>query len=211
MRVLLFLLIIIFVVTSFIFFSSDLKYYCGNIRDSIIVVAFRGTASSTNLKTDFNWGQETLPEHFINDQPEFRIDINSSPHVLDAESGSRSKVLRMKRDSNQGAGVNYLRSAPIARLFHSLVHSGFIKAYATIRDEIMEKVIEVMTRQMNNALDRSSADTKEGKKVAFIMPKIYVTGELILTFLAYSGLKFIYLINLQSNFTAGHSLGGSRK
>ena len=39
------------------FVSSNLSSQVDGEEDSIIVVAFRGTASSTNVKTDFNFNQ----------------------------------------------------------------------------------------------------------------------------------------------------------
>jgi hypothetical protein len=59
------------------------------------------------------------------------------------------------------------------------VHSGFIEAYNLVRDEIIEKVIEVLERQIDKAIDRCHDDDDgnniEGT-VPFVLPKIYVTG-----------------------------------
>lgn len=72
-----------------------------------------------------------------------------------------------------------LRSAPVTRLAFPCVHSGFIEAYNLVRDEIIEKVIEVLERQLDKAIDRCHDDDDDynvEEAVPFVLPKIYVTG-----------------------------------
>jgi len=72
-----------------------------------------------------------------------------------------------------------LRSAPVTRLAFPCVHSGFIEAYNLVRDEIIEKVIKVLERQIDKAIDRCHDDDDENnveEAVPFVLPKIYVTG-----------------------------------
>ena len=160
------------------FVASNITSQVDGERDSIIVIAFRGTASSTNLKTDFNWGQEALPEHFIagaDGQTEFQMNITNT-HGRDVEMGGKTKANHAQRESTLSKGLiqeadTILRSAPITRLAFPCVHSGFIQAYSLIRDEIIQKVIQVMERQINKALERCG-----DSGAPFVLPKIYVTG-----------------------------------
>jgi hypothetical protein len=160
------------------FVASNIADQVDGERDSIIVVAFRGTASSTNLKTDFNFGQEKLPDHFIDgagNQPEFQINVTNA-HNKDIEMTGETIANLTHRENNTTKGLIdeadlILRSAPLTRLAFPCVHSGFIQAYSLIRDEIIEKVIEVMERQINKALKRCGTNSE-----ALVLPKIYVTG-----------------------------------
>lgn len=166
------------------FVASNITSQIDGERDSIIVVAFRGTASSTNLKTDFNWGQEALPEHFISGadgQSQFQIDVNESDDD-DIEIAGSTRTTHAQRENFLSKGLIHeadtiLRSAPITRLAFPCVHSGFIQAYSMLRDEIMSKVVQVMERQINKALERCRHSTsKTEAEVPFVLPKIYVTG-----------------------------------
>lgn len=165
------------------FVASNIANQVDGESDSIIVVAFRGTCSSTNLKTDFNWGQEALPESFINgteNRAQYQIKIVNS---MDAEAGYVCNTKLVKDTKLRAKGLireadNILRSVPVTRLAYPCVHSGFIEAYNLVRNQIIQVVVHVIERQIKKAIvrcnhedDQSSQETE-----SFVLPKIYVTG-----------------------------------
>lgn len=140
----------------------------------------RGTCSSKNLKTDFNWGQETLPYTFISGadkQPEFKLNISK---VLDTEAGKRGKCSVIRNEEATSHTLieeadNILRNTILMQAF-PCVHSGFIEVYNLVRDEIMDTVIKVFKRQIEKALQRCLENESNEGENPFILPKIYVTG-----------------------------------
>ena len=142
----------------------------------------RGTCSSTNLKTDFNWGQETLPYTFISGadkQPEFKLNISK---VLDAEAaGQRGKCSVIRNEETTSHTLieeadHILRNTILTQQAFPCVHSGFIEVYDLVRDEIMDTVIKVFKRQIEKALQRCLENENNEGENPFILPKIYVTG-----------------------------------
>jgi len=166
------------------FIATNATSQVDSYSDSKIVIAFRGTASSKNVKTDFQWAQEALPETFIagaDGQAEYQVNVSSTSH--DLETGCAGKATLVQNEGRLQRGLihdadHILRSAPITRQAFPCVHSGFIQAYSSIRDEIIEKVIEVMERQITKALDRcnDAYDDASQDEIPFVLPKIYVTG-----------------------------------
>ena len=141
----------------------------------------RGTCSSKNLKTDFNWGQETLPYTFISGadkQPQFKLNISK---LSDAEAGQRGKCSVIENGEATSHTLieeadHILRNTILMQQAFPCVHSGFIEVYNLVRDEIMDTVIKVFKRQIEKALQRClENESKEGEN-PFILPKIYVTG-----------------------------------
>ncbi len=159
-----------------VFVASNIAPQVDGEGDSMIVIAFRGTASTTNLKTDFNWGQEALPKSFTDDQAEYQVHLNSN---YDNEAGTllpSPKVFK-SQDRNEGGlreGADaLLRSAPITRQAFACIHTGFLQSYNKIRDEVFDTVLEVYERQLSKALARCS---ESDESLPFVLPKIYITG-----------------------------------
>jgi hypothetical protein len=99
---------------------------------------------------------------------------------FDAENG---KATFVQNNSRHAHGLiheadHLLRSAPVTRLVYPCVHSGFIEAYNLVRDGIIEKVIEVLERQIDKSINRchEEDDYTNGERAPFVLPKIYVTG-----------------------------------
>jgi Lipase (class 3). len=164
------------------FVASNIANQVDGESDSIIVIAFRGTCSSTNLKTDFNWGQEALPESFINgteNRSQYQIKISNN---MDAEAGHVCKVKLVKDTKLRAKGLireadSILRSVPVTRLAFPCVHSGFIEAYNLVRDQIIQVLVHVLERQIKKAIMRCNDDDDQSVlERCFVLPKIYVTG-----------------------------------
>ena len=84
-------------------------------------------------------------------------------------------VERTNLSSTGTRARNILKSTPITRQALSCVHDGFLEAYLSIRKQVMDKVVEVLHRQMEKALQRSqSGSPREIPPV--ILPKVYITG-----------------------------------
>ena len=115
-----------------------------------------------------------MPELFdIEDieQPEFQIKVGS---MLDSESGECVTLEKLKRskDKSLKQGANkLLKKAPLARQVFPRVHNGFLQCYSRIRTEVIEKVLQVIKRQLNQSLQRSH-DTL----IPLSIPKIYICG-----------------------------------
>lgn len=158
------------------FIATNIAPQVDGDADSIIVVAFRGTASITNLKTDFTWNQESLSDIISNGssmESEFEIRVTKT---LDSEYGS-CPVVSVKRN-NIDVSENILRNGanrllkvvPITRQAYPQVHIGFQQTYCQIRNDIITKILEVYQRQLTKAVQNCS----HGKTLK--LPKIYVTG-----------------------------------
>ncbi len=163
------------------FVATNISPQIDGNDDSIIVVAFRGTASTTNLKTDFDFEQDLLPDTFMtgsNIQAEFEFEIDGGIAQNDNEYGAThiSSVTLVrnnksnKRRSRGRTKKNLLKAAPIARQAFPCVHKGFSHAYSKIREEIMEAVVQVYERQLVKAVERCNDEN------ALKLPKIWVTG-----------------------------------
>eukprot|EP00557_Chaetoceros_sp_GSL56_P006505 CAMPEP_0176504310 /NCGR_PEP_ID=MMETSP0200_2-20121128/15861_1 /TAXON_ID=947934 /ORGANISM="Chaetoceros sp., Strain GSL56" /LENGTH=1635 /DNA_ID=CAMNT_0017903725 /DNA_START=200 /DNA_END=5107 /DNA_ORIENTATION=- len=163
------------------FVASNIASQVDGESDSIIVIAFRGTCSSTNLKTDFNWGQEALPESFIDgteSRPQYQVQITKN---MDAEAGYIYNTKLTKDTKPKAKGFireadNILRSVPVTRLAYPCVHSGFIEAYNLLRDQIIQVLVHVIERQIKKAILRYEDEHSSQKESYFVLPKIYVTG-----------------------------------
>uniref|UniRef100_A0A7S3PV14 Fungal lipase-type domain-containing protein n=1 Tax=Chaetoceros debilis TaxID=122233 RepID=A0A7S3PV14_9STRA len=159
-----------------VFVASNIAPQVDGEADSMIVVAFRGTASTTNIKTDLNIDQQALPKYFNQDQPEYQIHL-SNTYDLETEDGENCARV-VKKEDESGTSFRQeadalLRSAPITRQVFPCVHSGFLEAYNLIKDEVIDAVVKVMKRQITKSLRRCS---ESNQYLPLVLPKIYVTG-----------------------------------
>ena len=93
----------------------------------MIVVFFRGTVSYENLKTDFDYGQVPIVDHFGNAQTEIQ--------QLDIVDGSSTFSKRGKIDSKNEKLLN-----------SASAHKGFLTSYMKVREEVMNGVISCLAR-----------------------------------------------------------------
>lgn len=168
------------------FIATNISPQIDGDTDSIIVVAFRGTVSATNIKTDFDWGQELLSESFMagsNVQAEFEFEIDTDSVFSDCEYGTLPSV-KLKRNRKNDDGIfkrgakKILKATPITRQAFPCVHKGFLHAYLQIRGKLMEVATQVYERQLLKALHCCH----ESESSTFKLPKIYLTGHSLGTY-----------------------------
>eukprot|EP00563_Minutocellus_polymorphus_P012378 CAMPEP_0181066466 /NCGR_PEP_ID=MMETSP1070-20121207/25342_1 /TAXON_ID=265543 /ORGANISM="Minutocellus polymorphus, Strain NH13" /LENGTH=1404 /DNA_ID=CAMNT_0023147035 /DNA_START=41 /DNA_END=4255 /DNA_ORIENTATION=- len=178
---------------------SDTKaYICSNVKPqvdgeegSVIVVAFRGTASKKNMKTDLNWQQVPLPEDIEgrDGRADYQVRVGSepsdNPDETSTSSGSHPLVTLIKPrrlEANFFTPGNLLKATPIVRQATPLVHEGFLEAYLHIRDQVLESVLNIFQSQLENSLRMSrSRRSRRGYQEGIFssclhIPKIYITG-----------------------------------
>ena len=160
------------------FVATNVSPQVDGDADSVIVVAFRGTVSTTNLKTDFDWGQELLSDSYMtgsNVQAEYELEIHGNSILDDYEYGTIPQLTLTRNRNNVSKKFRHkakglLKATPITRQAFPCVHKGFSYAYAQIREEIMESIIKVYERQLLKALERCNDGS------ALKLPKVYLTG-----------------------------------
>jgi hypothetical protein len=151
------------------FVATNLAPQVDGDSDSIIVVAFRGTVSDTNIKTDFNWRQESLPESFIkgsNDKAEYQIKVTGTSNN---DYGSLPTISVIKNNENTTKGLELGANKLLKQAF-PCVHCGFLHSYLQVRDQIFDEILKVLQRQIEKAVQRREVDD------VLKLPKIYVTG-----------------------------------
>ncbi len=191
--------------------ASNISPQVDGEEGSIIVVAFRGTANSRNMKTDLTFRQAPLFEQITgstDDQITFevrpdRIDafdtdgrFFDTPMKREADGKvlSFSPIKKMKQqdsttfnwhDESQSTlaavttgAKSVIKAVPVARQALPCVHEGFLEAYAHIRQEVLEGVMDVLQRQFRQAVFRAKmeADSDIAANVGLVLPKIYITG-----------------------------------
>lgn len=170
-------------------------------EDSIIVIAFRGSNSSTNLQTDLKSRQVPLldqlagidltPFSIFPDRVEVCDDdgwiwdtpdpqVKESLQCVMSWTSSKPNCIpthsSRNEDSTKLAAVSkgarrILQATPVARDSFPLVHEGFQEAYIHIRRKLLEIILPVLQRQ----LGRMIGDTR-GTREPLALPKIYCTG-----------------------------------
>lgn len=170
-------------------------YVCSNFKpqvdgeaDSIIVVAFRGTASTQNMKVDLKWQQVPLPRelHSVDGRAAYQVQIggidqNGDP-IGDSESPYVSLLSPRRLDGKRNifAPNEMIKATPIVRQALPCIHEGFLEAYTRIREEVLEKVLEVFQRQIEESVHRIRGNNcREGSSILssnLQIPKIYITG-----------------------------------
>ena len=178
---------------------SDTKaYICSNVKaqvdgekGSVIVVAFRGTASKKNMRTDLNWQQVPLPEDIEgrDGRANYQVRVGSGPSEDRDESSTSPEsyplvdlVKPRRLEANFFTPGNLLKATPIVRQATPLVHEGFLEAYLHIRDQVLESVLNIFKSQLESSLHKSRSRRshrcyQEGIfSPSLNIPKIYVTG-----------------------------------
>jgi len=190
------------------YIASNISPQVDGEEESIIVVAFRGTANSRNMKTDLTFRQVPLFEQITgatDDHVTFqvrpdRIDAFDTDGQFFATPMRRADILsispKSKMKQNDSAVFNWhddrqsalsavssgaksvIKAVPVARQALPCVHEGFLEAYAHIRQEVLEGVLDVLQRQLRKAYARTrlEADTDIEETVPLVLPKIYITG-----------------------------------
>jgi len=180
------------------FVASNISEQVEGEEDSIIVVAFRGTASMSNIATDLTFSQVPLHEKVLSDSPAFSI--RPGEQVAVAESAwdmdeatpitivqdillNRSASYEPPSDQEQTAllpaAVSHgakavIRATPMARQALPCVHEGFQQSYMTVRKQLIEAILSVMKRQVDKAIERSRYAGNANEPIT--LPKIYLTG-----------------------------------
>ena len=191
------------------YIASNISPQVDGEEESIIVVAFRGTANSRNMKTDLTFRQVPLFEQITGSTDENvtfqvrpdRIDAFdtdgqfwATPLRREADIISISPTNKMQHqdsavfnwhDDRQSAlsavssgAKTVIKAVPMARQALPCVHEGFLEAYAHIRQEVLEGVMDVLQRQFRKAVARTKleVDTDIAVSVPLVLPKIYITG-----------------------------------
>jgi len=154
--------------------ASNLTPQVDGDIDSVIVVAFRGTTSITNLKTNVKWHQESLLDSILtgaNVKPKYEFTVSNN---IDTEHGTVTNISFVKNDEKSDRGlkngsIGLLKVAPLTRQAFPCVHCGFLHAYKQVRDEIMTTILKVFERQLKKSV-------KQSGNVCLKIPKIYITG-----------------------------------
>lgn len=187
------------------YIASNLSSQVDGEEDSIIVIAFRGTASAKNIRTDLRSRQVPLPEQMMGAQERAifhvyadRIDtFNTSGWFWDTpmrpskvktfspkkkstsaeclSTRSQHEKLSMMGGVSRGAKAA-LRATPVTQQALPCVHLGFLRAYLHLRQKLIEGVLEVLQRQLNNAVTRVRLSEATAENVSLVLPKIYITG-----------------------------------
>jgi hypothetical protein len=193
--------------------ASNISSQVDGEEDSIIVIAFRGTANSTNMKTDLTFRQVPLfdqitgtderatfqvrsdridafdtNDHFW-DTPMKRKDVLSiSPVGVKKENDTTAYNWHDDKKSSLATVSNgakaVIKAVPLARQALPCVHEGFLEAYAPIRRQVLEGVLAVLQRQFSHAVTRAGLSVD-------------------------SGLEKDMPLVLPKIYITGHSLGGS--
>jgi len=170
------------------YIMTNIKPQVDGEEDSIIVVAFRGTASSKNMRTDLNWKQVPLPGNIQGSSSradyQVRVGRSNDDHKdgNTLESAPSVSLLKPRRlhDKHFAPSI-ILKATPLVRQALPCVHEGFLSAYMHIREEVLDHVIVVFQRQLDAAL-RTAQEKRRGSgqfihdAPSLNIPKIYVTG-----------------------------------
>ena len=178
--------------------ATNLSAQVDGEEDSIIVVAFRGTANTVNLKTDFRAKQVALLDQLAGvGSPPFcifpdRVEVyDSDGWIWDTPNSKTANDLscvlapnenclpyHYKRSKSSGfATVSegaraILKATPVAKDTFPCVHEGFQDVYTLIRRKVLDILLPVLQRQFAKALERSNGEDDE----PLALPKIYITG-----------------------------------
>ncbi len=153
--------------------ASNISPQVDGEEGSIIVVAFRGTANSRNMKTDLTFRQTPLFEQ-ITGSTDDQITFEVRPdRIFNWHDESQSTLAAVTTGAK-----SVIKAVPVARQALPCVHEGFLEAYAHIRQEVLEGVMDVLQRQFRQAVFRAKmeADSDIAANVGLVLPKIYITG-----------------------------------
>lgn len=183
--------------------ATNVYHQVDGEEDTIIVVAFRGSASSTNLQTDLKSRQVPLldqlagigsaPFCIFSDRVEVYDDngwIWDTPVPQTKESvqcvtswtsvkpSCVPSIYNREEQPSKLSAVSkgarkILQATPVARDSFPLVHEGFQEVYTHIRKKLLELLFPVMQRQLEASLGGGAAGTN---REPLALPKIYCTG-----------------------------------
>jgi len=180
------------------FVASNISEQVEGEEDSIIVIAFRGTASMSNIATDLTFSQVPLHEKVMSDSPAFSIrpgeEVTVADSAWDMDEATpitivqdillnRSASYEPPSDQDQAtllpAAVSHgakavIRATPMARQALPCVHEGFQQCYMKVRQQLIEAILSVMKRQVDKAVERSRYAGNANEPIT--LPKIYLTG-----------------------------------
>lgn len=174
-------------------------------EDTVIVIAFRGSMSSTNLQTDLKSKQvplldqlagiglaafSVLPEQVIIHDEDGWIWETPTPLVRERlqcvtswtsqKSSCKPSHASREGDPSKLTAVadgarRILQATPVAKESFPLVHQGFQEVYTHIRKQLFEILLPVLHRQFQSILAKANRTSSETRK-ALSLPKIYCTG-----------------------------------
>ncbi len=172
-------------------------------EDSIIVVSFRGSTSSTNLQTDLKSRQVPLLDQIagIGSAPfsifSDRVEVNDyDGWIWDTPEPQMKESLQcvtawtrpkpncaplrgnrqeepLKLSAVSKGARRILQATPVARDSFPLVHEGFQEVYTHIRQKLLEILFPVLQRQLGRMFIDAGPN---GKREPLTLPKIYCTG-----------------------------------
>lgn len=179
------------------FVASNISEQVEGEEDSIIVVAFRGTASMSNIATDLTFSQVPLHEKVMSDSPVFSIRPGEPVAVAESawdmdettpitivqdillnrstsyDSSDQEQSTLLPAAVSHGAKA-VIRATPMARQALPCVHEGFQQSYMKVRRQLIESILSVMKRQVDKAIKRSRYAGNANEPIT--LPKIYLTG-----------------------------------
>lgn len=176
-----------------VYVASNVSAQVEGEEDTIIVVSFRGSASKTNVLTDLEFEQVPLSEDIVSSIPAFILTpgmpIAINKNVWKPRASSRSIFNEVSPSAAVSSSLNQdvhhftnavsigakavLRATPLARQTLACVHKGFLTSYNSVRHELIEAIVAVLKRQLDNVVV-SNRNSSPGEPLT--LPKIYLTG-----------------------------------
>ena len=176
-----------------VYVASNVSAQVEGEEDTIIVVSFRGSASKTNVQTDLEFEQVPLSEDIVSSIPDFILTpgapIAVNKNVWKPRAGSRSIFNEVSPSAAEPSSLNQdlnhftnavsvgakavLRATPLARQTLPCVHKGFLTNYNSVRHELIEAIVAVLKRQLDNVV-ASNRNLNPGEPLT--LPKVYLTG-----------------------------------
>ena len=176
-----------------VYVASNVSAQVEGEEDTIIVVSFRGSASKTNVQTDLEFEQVPLSEDIVSSIPDFILTpgapIAVNKNVWKPRAGSRSSFNEVSPSAAEPSSLNQdlnhftnavsvgakavLRATPLARQTLPCVHKGFLTNYNSVRHELIEAIVAVLKRQLDNVV-ASNRNLNPGEPLT--LPKVYLTG-----------------------------------
>ena len=187
------------------YISTNMNAQVDGPEDSIIVVAFRGTANVQNMRMDLKLRQIPLLDQIIGlGDPMFQVHVDGvsasytntwfydfpvkqpsklksyTPSGCNTWDGCIAFPLRVEKQSavtavSLGAKA-VLKATPMAKQTLPCVHQGFQEAYSHMREEVWNSLLGILQRQLAKSVERSRQDHEYGHKEPLCLPKIYITG-----------------------------------
>lgn len=186
------------------YISTNMHSQVDGPEDSIIVVAFRGTANVQNMRMDLKLRQIPLLDQIIGLSDAmfqvyadgvdatytnawfFESFLQGNPNLKSFTPNKRNRdgcisfpacVAERSAVTTVSLGAKaVLRATPMVRQALPCVHQGFQEAYMRMRKEVWISLLGILQRQLRKSVDRTKIDHEYGQKEPLCLPKIYVTG-----------------------------------